>query len=877
VLAQAREVAFLTDAGYFSSINPPTGDSMKRTSIALRWLLLLGIPIAVAPAQDRDQFDVQAYIRFLAAHQDMSKEQLLSMHPAGTFQASVAGQLTGIPYFSRIDSFYKFTPYELELLAKHGFVVSERMPAPSITGVYSAAWQKDLPAFVSTDAIVHAFHKSYDNILISVELEVLVNSLDSLLACLHEGVPLLNARYGALPGMSVPLRDLDFYLATARQLLKRGGTPVFSENISRVSAILQYIAAQSPQTVALFGSERRSIDFSQFTPRGHYAEHPTLTAYFKAMIWLGRTEVYLSPPEQDGGGFDTTSIQQQTIMAALCLESAAATGAQKHYDRIERILKFFVGDQDNVSFGQLTSELAEQGITSAADLLPVGAWSAFHDKLMQKPYAGQRIISQLLGSNPYDAAQIKPASAFLLVGQRFVVDSYVTGNVVYDRILFQGSKIRRMLPSTLDVLFALGNDAAAQLLQPGLEQYHYASNLAALRYLVDGYGRSFWDSTLYNGWLDALRSLNPPAQRDSLPAFMQTAAWWQEKMNTQLAGWAQLRHDNLLYAKQSYSGIVTCSFPESYVEPIPAFYDAMKRIAHNGREFFGSADMQTMTSERNYFAKMESILDTLGTIARKELSSTPLEPAEKNFLACMLYSTPAGCGTTLAGWYIRLYYMAAGWDAEDLVVADVHTAPTDEAGNMVGWVLHSGTGPVNIGVFLVALPDGQRIACVGPALSYYEYVSVNFKRLTDQEWSSQYALASAFRPDFVNCYLANATGGSRGSGSMLTMQDPSSVRPPAEVPAGFALLQNHPNPFNSTTMISLTVPAASREEQIELKVYDIQGRCVKTLLNTALPAGKFLVRWNGTNDLGAPVATGTYLYTARTSGWSETKKLVVLR
>jgi hypothetical protein len=850
---------------------------MRRTSIALRWLLLLGFPLAVASSQDRGLFDVQAYGRFLASNQDMSSEQLLSMHPAGTFQATAPSQFAGMPYFTRIDSFYKFSPYELELLAKHGFVVSERMSASSITEVYSTAWQKDLPAFVSTDAILQAFHKSYDNILISVELEVLVNSLDSLLTRLHEGVPLLNVRYGALPGMSIPLSDLDFYLATARQLLKRGGTPVFSENVSRVSTMLQYIEAQNPRQVALFGSSTRLIDFSQFTPRGHYAEHPTLTAYFKAMIWLGRTEIYLSAPEQDGGAFDTTSIQQQTIMAALSVESARSTGALKHYERIERILKFFVGDQDNVTFEQLTSELTEQGIGSAADLLPAGAWREFHDQLMQKPYAGQRIISQLLGSNPYDTAQIKPASAFLLVGQRFVVDSYVTGNVVYDRVLYHGTKITRMLPTTLDVLFALGNDAAAQLLQPGLEQYHYASNLAALRYLVDGYGRSFWDSTLYNGWLDALRSLNPPATRDSLPAFMQTAAWWQEKMNTQLAGWAQLRHDNLLYAKQSYSGIATCSFPESYVEPIPAFYDAMKRIAQNGKEFFASAEMQNMISEQYYFAKMETILDTLGTISRKELSSTPLEVSEKKFLARMLYTTPAGCGTTLSGWYIQLYYMGSGWDEGDLVVADVHTAPTDEAGNMVGWVLHAGTGPVNVGVFIVTLPDGQRIACVGPVLSYYECVSVNFKRLTDQEWTSQYSHAPAFRPDFVNCYLANATGNSRGDGSMLITKDISSVRPPVGFPAGFTLLQNHPNPFNSTTLISLTVPATSRDAQLELKVYDIQGRCVRTLLNTPMPAGHYVVRWNGTNDQGAPVATGTYLYTLRTAGWSETKKLVVLR
>ncbi|MCB9248138.1 MAG: DUF3160 domain-containing protein [Ignavibacteriales bacterium] len=43
-------------------------------------------------------------------------------------------------------------------------------------------------------------------------------------------------------------------------------------------------------------------------------------------------------------------------------------------------------------------------------------------------------------------------------------------------------------------------------------------------------------------------------------------------MNSQLASWTELRHDNLLYAKQSYTGGVTCSYPFSYVEPIPAIF-----------------------------------------------------------------------------------------------------------------------------------------------------------------------------------------------------------------------------------------------------------------------------------------------------------------
>jgi hypothetical protein len=678
--------------------------------------------------------------------------------------------------------------------------------------------------------------------------------------------------------LSTSLRDMDFYLAVARQLLGYGGVPVFADNNSRVVSMLQHIAAERPAEVALFGSGTRMIDFSQFRPRGHYADDPVLQKYFRAMIWLGRTEIYCSAPVGDPAAPSDSSIQMQALMAVLLVESSHATGAQQHFDRIEQILRFFVGDQDNISLGQLASFVSAQGITSAAELLPLESWKSFQQKLLQQSFAAQRIISQILWSNPYDTEQIKPASAFLLVGQRFIVDSYITGNVVFDRIIYEGQKVTRMLPSTLDVLFALGNDAAGQLLQSALAQYHYATNLAALRYLVNGYDSSFWSATLYNGWVNAIRTLNPPARRVDLPPFMQTAAWWQEKMNTQLAGWAQLRHDNLLYAKQSYTGVPICSFPESYVEPIPAFFEAMKAIAHRGSTRFGSSDLEELGSVRSYFLRMETIMDTLGVIAGKELSSTPLNAEERRFLQSMLYEAPYGCTTAIAGWYSRLYYTGeSALATSDYIVADVHTSPADEAGNTVGWVLHAGTGPVNLGTFLVTLPDGQAIACVGPVLSYYEFVSVNFRRLTDEEWKTQYAQAPAFRPDFVNLYLANEQGGPRGAGRVLHTTGVTLPPLETEYPVTCELLQNHPNPFNSTTMIPLTVSARSGGQHVELVVYDLQGRVVRTLLRADLPGGHYAIRWEGTNDKGVAVASGTYLYTLYTGSGSETKKLILLR
>jgi hypothetical protein len=340
---------------------------------------------------------------------------------------------------------------------------------------------------------------------------------------------------------------------------------------------------------------------------------------------------------------------------------------------------------------------------------------------------------------------------------------------------------------------------------------------------------------------------------------MQTAAWWQEKMNTQLSSWAQLRHDFLLYAKQSYSGgVLTCSFPESYVEPIPQFFDAIKLFAENAAAEFQEPLLQNY-SAANYFTVMADIADTLGSISRKELGNTPLSNAEKLFLKTMLYTAEYGCTPTLDGWYTRLYYTGAmGLEQQDMTIADIHTAPTDENGNPVGWVLHAGTGPLNLAVVVADLPDGTTTAFVGPVLSYYEYLATNFTRLTDQEWASMYDVAPSLRPSFVNLYMADSAGSTKPEG--LSLLTEVKQLPPAMAPTTLVLHKNFPNPFNSSTIISFTIPAALANSNAELSLYDIQGRLVKRLFSQKFPAGNFATRWNGTSSNGNTVATGVYFY-----------------
>jgi hypothetical protein len=69
-----------------------------------------------------------------------------------------------------------------------------------------------------------------------------------------------------------------------------------------------------------------------------------------------------------------------------------------------------------------------------------------------------------------------------------------------------------------------------------------------------------------------------------MPAITKTEGWGLRLLNTQLGSWAQLRHDTLLYAKQSYTGIPACEFPDAYVDPYPEFFRALRAYAEKGAE-----------------------------------------------------------------------------------------------------------------------------------------------------------------------------------------------------------------------------------------------------------------------------------------------------
>lgn len=93
-------------------------------------------------------------------------------------------------------------------------------------------------------------------------------------------------------------------------------------------------------------------------------------------------------------------------------------------------------------------------------------------------------------------------------------------------------------------------------------------------------------------------------------------------------------------------------------------------------------------------------------------------------------------------------------------------------------------------------------------------------------------------------------------------------------PADFMLVQNFPNPFNNTTLISFSVPTTS---DVRIEIYDVHGRLVRTLFDKIVFAGRHQVSWNGRDTYDRPVTTGVYLYKMVTENFQTSKKLVLVK
>ena len=716
--------------------------------------------------------------------------------PAISFDPTTAQFWTN---FAAVPAF-GLNPTELAVFQTNGFVVSERLGTSSFADAYYNSFDNELPVFVTADSVLHAWHRSYCNMLEELEELQMATLLERMLTNMAASLPEAYQEYGAGP-LSNSILDADYFLTVARSLWAgqqvSNSLPVVSNSLpvagqsQNVASTLSAIAslAFTPQ-FPIFGS-LRDIDFSQFTVRGHYTDSPRLSLYFQTMMWCGYIDLRVAtfPPNQED---DIRELGTAIVMNYLLRQS----GELDDWTALERLTSAFVGVTDSMTFAQLGQLLAAANITSPADVPDLVTLTNLQTRLLTGELGVQSIPGAPFQA-PLGPGGLELPRSFTVCGQKLVLDGWAFSQVVFDKV-----PVMRRVPSCLDVAYTvLGNDQvvpelAARMLNtngvPFRDGLPYQQNLFAARQVIDSQDPAVWTNNLYNAWLATLRALSAPTTDPQYPEAMQTPAWAMKTLNCQLASWTELKHDTVLYAKQPVTPGILCGYPAGFVEPRPEFWRQMQTLADVaatsisafglsgsvyvvrtnwaadfGQTWSATVDLATVQASQVAFAtNFSAQMAILRGVALEELAQQPLTDAQTAFIQNLMewYADYTGA-RHYNGWYPLLFYRnvfgaaepyfdldqgSAMWDA---LVTDVNTdAPDYDVGDP-GAVLHEGVG--NVHLLLIAIDNGpDRMVYAGPVFSHYEFEEPTATRLTDDQWKTM--LTNGQKPpspDWTQSYL----------------------------------------------------------------------------------------------------------------------------
>ena len=673
-------------------------------------------------------------------------------------------------YYEEVKATLSLTPEQEAMLENYGFVVVELEPEINMSEdlllfdaalrfedfYYYKVYHNDLPVFVTTDSILHLFHVVFDCSLKLLEKQNLYpmalgltqyafqKSLDDYTIIPHDG----SIQHWAI-------RNSTIYFAVALSLLTGETANVPTELSADLNFYLDNIYAETPEFVSAgwwyppgtSGPVLIKYDFTQFTVRGHYLGDPQLEQYFRTLMWFGRCPIFI-PRNDEYYEWDVRHIDEAAMVYMRDILKANST----HYENwklLYDITNALVGESDSINLLTLDTAL-QNAFGNSTDYLShvaaEGGLTALREELGKPEYA-QQILSQAVLT--YGVLSRYPV-VYQFMGQRYVPDSYMFQHLCWDKVLWDSHWDRRIMPKGLDVFAVLGSERACQLLAPDFDYAGFEENLTSLKSEFADWSESDWLASSYTAWVHTLASLVTPTSED-YPEFMQTLAWQDEKLNTALGSWAQLRHDTILYAKQTYIPGLICSYPEAFAEPNPTFYSRMQQLCE--RTIDAMSLLEPGMVEPTITTSLQTLKEAtqkLETISEKELAQEPLTQDEIDFLKELVWNCGSG---GFIGWYVdTIHHIVQAANStstlEVPVIADVATFPPGDILDPPQ-ILHVGTGYVNALVVLFPKPDGTLVTAVGPVFSYYEFNLIGTKRLNDDEWKEMltWSNRSAYLPE----------------------------------------------------------------------------------------------------------------------------------
>jgi hypothetical protein len=636
-----------------------------------------------------------------------------------------------------------------QLLAKNGFVVTSPKPGEyrEFYQIYEQNRYKDglRPVFITTDSIYHVYHLLFDKMLRDLERDSFTKILNDLTSTMLKSS---YQQYSDLKGtpLEEPARRNVAYFAVAAQLM---GLPDVapSEVSDLVNAEVALInATGGPQVSPIWDrsdlpdEKKLREDYSQYIPRGHYTRSEELKKYFKTMMWYGRLTFRL----RDDFETQRALLMTQTLRTA---KTANGESAMKLWQNIYEPTVFIVGKADDLSFFEYGA-LMDSVFGANADP------KSFSDK--------EKFASFMEGAKTLPPPQInsmwvwitedkeKATKGFRFMGQRFTLDSYVFGQVIWRNV---GTIDKpRGMPKALDFFAAQGSEEAYNILKDmGENQFDkYDAQMTKVRKEISTLQTDSWTQNLYWSWLYSLQPLTTPKDT-RYPAFMQTQAWTRKDLHTALGSWTELKHDTILYAKQVMAemggGGGDEKPPLGYVEPNPEAYARLLALATMTREGLQQRGLLSDLTKTN-LENMVSELQFLQRTSEAELNGTEISADDYWHMfywgGVLEMFTLAAADTDPGGGRPILE------DQKAALVADVATGLTPD-GTLSA--LEEAIGqPTTI---YVVLPGQTPRVATGAVYSYYEFPVPVSGRMTDEQWQTMTeAGKNPSAPDWTKMFIA---------------------------------------------------------------------------------------------------------------------------
>ena len=600
----------------------------------------------------------------------------------------------------------KFSSDEQSLISKNGFVV---MPTDKqqLFHIYENNDYLGIPSFITVDMILQLYHLYFDMTLRNIEQNYLYVILDDLLKSLiTENLNLLKTETNKdiIDAVNFNLAYLgvaEYFLSGDEMNLHGTMAGIAKEEISLCESLSPW--TDSPLM-------KRKMDYTQYKPRGHYTRSEKLKKFFKSMMWLGNAGIEVTNDQ---------NILSSIIMTDLLYNKSFK--GKKLIDMWKDIYEptaFYVGVSDDTG----PEDIKKQMDNIFPEVTKLEDYNN-HTKLQT---LAENLPKEKISGHGKWAIQKKQ---FRFMGRRFVPDSYI-----FDQLT---SETRRM-PNSLDIMAGFGNTLAKELMLNDFKESwsgmpDYPKKLKKIIRENDKMTEAQWKQNLYYYWLYNIKALYDIKDKSNLPFFMKTDGWDRKTLNTSLASWAELRHNTILFAKESV--VAECGGdtyeenrwipqpPQGYVEPNIEFYNRMASLMQFTIDGLKKRKMLSRNVE-NIGMEFIDLINFLDSIAHKELNNEKVTPEEYEQIQKVGSLVDNLTLRVLVGDYME-WWQVEGPDKNMPVIADVHTAD--------GIALEVGVGKPQQ-IFVVVEIDGKLRLTRGAIFSYYEFPQSSSNRLNDEQW-----------------------------------------------------------------------------------------------------------------------------------------------